>query len=119
MTSRFVPSTYLHVYRDNAGLGASGTFEGYQDPPTSDVPLSVKMPAHLVMSNKKTYDPVSGRRTIIESWTGRMRPGADVQESDRIYDTKTGDWFVVDSVSSPPLVTGAADVKLTLTRVTR
>lgn len=119
MTSRFVPSTYAEVYRDNAGLGASGTFEGYDDSSLSNVPLYVKLPAHLVQNNKIVYDPVSGRKSIVESWTGRLRPGTDVQESDRIKDTRTGNWFMVDSVISPPLVTGAADVKLTLTRVPR
>lgn len=119
MTSRFVATTRIDVYRDNSGLPASGAVDGYDDPADSSVALYVAMPAHLVEKTSKTYDPVVGRRTVIETWTGRVRPGSDVRVSDRLYDTRTGHWFVVDHARQPPLVIGAADVRLDLTRVTR
>lgn len=119
MTSRFSASTLLDVYRDNSGLPASGAFDGYDDPADSVTPVATGLPAHLVLTNSKTNDPVAGRVTIIETWTGRLRPGADVRPSDRVRDQKTGYWFVVDHANAPPLVIGAADVKLSLTRVTR
>lgn len=119
MTSRFLPNTYVDVYRDNSGLAASGTFEGYDDPQPEDALLVARRPAYLIATTKRSYDRVSGRTTVVEIWTGRMRPGEDVREFDRVRDQRTGDWFTVDSVISPPLVVGAADVRLSLTRVPR
>lgn len=119
MTSRFVATTLLDVYRDNTGLPASGSFDGYDDSAESTVPILTRLPAHLAMTNSKTNDPVSGRVTVIETWTGRLRPATDVRASDRIRDRTTGFWFIVDHANSPALVIGAADVKLALTRVTR
>lgn len=119
MTSRFTATTKFDLYRDNTGLPASGSFEGYDDTAESTTPLYVALPAHLVASSQSTKDPVSGRRTIVQGWTARLRPGVDVQESDRLLERSTGYRFIVDTVTRPPLVIGAADVRLTLTRVTR
>lgn len=117
--SRFLASTLLEIYRDNTGLAASGSFDGYDDDADSTTPLSTDNPAHLHNASTVTLDPVSGRKTMIEKWTGRLRPGTDVRPSDRVKDLRTGFWFVVDEVFSPPLVIGAADVRLKLTRVAR
>lgn len=119
MTTRFVASTLVDVYRDNSGLAASGSFDGYDDNPDSTVPLHRSRPAHLVLTTRKTYNQVTGRLTVVENWTGRMRPGSDVRISDRVHDTRTDSWFVVDSVNAPALVIGAADVKMELTRISR
>jgi hypothetical protein len=119
MTSRFKASTILDVYRDNSGLAASGAFDGYDDDADSTTPIGVDLPAHLHNGSTVTLDPATGRRTMIEKWTGRMRPGADVQASDRIHDKRTGFWFTVDEAFAPPLVVGSADVRLKLTRIAR
>ena len=119
MTSRFRASTLLDVYRDNSGLAASGSFDGYDDDPDSTTPVAAGLPAHLHNGSTITLDPVTGRKTMIEKWTGRLRPGADVRPSDRVHDTRTGFWFVVDEAFAPPLVVGSADVRLKLTRVAR
>lgn len=119
MTTRFVASTLVDVYRDNSGLPGSGAFDGYDDPADSTVPLHRARPAHFQLKTRKTFDQVTGRLTVIESWTGRMRPGSDVRISDRVHDTRTDSWFVVDSVVTPVLVIGTADVRMELTRISR
>jgi hypothetical protein len=120
MTSRFIATTLIDLYRDNTGQLITGGFDGYDDHPAeSATPLHTRLPAHLTLRTKNVYDPVSGRGTLIESWFGLLRPGADVQESDRLHDLKTGNRFTVDSVNMVPLVVGAADVRLTLTRIAR
>jgi hypothetical protein len=119
VTTRFVATTLVDVYRDNSGLPATGAFDGYDDELPSTTPLHRDRPAHLYQQQVKTYDPVAGRNTSVEAWVGRMRPGSDVRISDRIYDQRANRWFVVDAVNTPVLVIGAADVKLSLTRIAR
>ena len=119
MTSRFVATTLLDVYRDNTGLPASGAFDGYNDDAPSAVPMLIKLPSHLKQSASQPLDPVTGRVTTVERWVGRMRPGTDVQADDRIHEPSTGRWFIVNAAEAPAGVTGAADVRLTLTRVAR
>jgi hypothetical protein len=126
VTSRFLATTLLDVYRDNAtgNLPVSGALDGYDEPVPATVPVLRQQPAHVALAgrnagSRKTYDPVTGRVTIIESWSGRARPGTDIRPSDRIHDTRTGNWFIVDGVNQPATAIGAADVTLSLTRVTR
>lgn len=119
MTSRFVATTLLDIYRDNTGLAASGSYDGYNDDAPSTVPVSTGLPSHLKQSTTQPLDPVTGRVTTVERWVGRMRPGADVKVDDRLYEPGSGRWFIVNAADTPAGVTGAADVKLTLTRVAR
>jgi len=119
MTSRFVATTVLDIYRDNTGLAASGSYDGYNDDAPSDTPVLVDLPSHLHKSTTQPLDPASGRVTTIERWVCRMRPGTDAREDDRVHERSTGRWFIVNAVDLPAGVTGAADVKLTLTRVAR
>jgi hypothetical protein len=119
VTSRFVATTLLDVYRDNTGLAASGSFDGYNDDAPSAVPLLTRRPSHLKQSTSQPLDPVTGRVTTVERWVGRMRPGTDVQADDRIHEPSTDRWFIVNAADTPAGVTGAADVRLTLTRVAR
>lgn len=119
MTSKFVATTLLDVYRDNSGLPGSGAFDGYDDNPESTTPVATRLPSHLHMKTRNALDPVTGRTSTIESWTGRMRPGADVRQDDRLREPRTGRWFIVNGVDIPAGGTGANDVTLTLTRIAR
>ncbi len=126
MTSRFMATTLLDVYRDNAtgALPASGALDGYDEAPATSTPVLAAVPAHVALGGRqagtrKTYDPVTGRVTIIETWVGRARPGTDIRASDRLFDRYTGRWFIVDGAQAPATTIGASDVTLSLTRVTR
>ena len=119
MTTRFRATTLLDVYRDNSGLPASGSFDGYDDDAESSTPLHAGLPADVVQQTSNVNDPVSGRVTVVERWRARLRPGADVKISDRILDTRSGHRFVVDVVVAPVGATGTADVRLEMTRISR
>lgn len=120
MTSRFKATTLLDIYRDNTGLAASGSFDGYDDGADSTTPLNpVPLPADVTNRTIKTNDPVTGRTTIVESWRARLRPEVDVRVSDRVHDSRTGYRFTVDAVIAPAGAVGAADVRLEMTRIAR
>jgi hypothetical protein len=120
VTSKFVASTRLDLYRDNSGLAASGSFDGYNDDPVSTTPLYVALPADITDMSKQVFNRATGRMSIIEVWVGRLRPGVDVREQDRLFDTYNGNWFTVDKVTRQPgLAVGSSDAKLSLTRIAR
>lgn len=119
MTTRFRATTTLDVYRDNSGLPASGSFDGYDDDAESGTPMHAGLPADVTQRTSNTLDPVTGRVTVVERWRARLRPGADVKISDRILDSRTGHRFVVDLVIAPAGATGTADVRLEMTRISR
>jgi hypothetical protein len=117
VSSKFRATTLLDLYRDNTGLPASGSFDGYDDDALSTEPLHEALPADVTNITTKASDPVTGRTSIVEKWRARLRPGADVQVADRILDLRTGHWFTVDAAVAPVGATGAADVRLELTRI--
>lgn len=120
MTSRFKATTLLDVYRDNTGLAASGSFDGYDDNADSTTPLNAEpLPADVTNRTITSSDPATGRVTIVERWRARLRPGADVRVSDRVHDSKTGYRFTVDAVIAPAGAVGLADVRLEMTRIAR
>lgn len=85
----------------------------------SDTPFMEHLPATLIETGRKTQDPSSPTpRTIrdiilhLPCWTG-------VTEGDRILDERTGDVFMVITVTRPPTLTGApVDLLLNLKRIT-
>lgn len=119
MTTRFRATTLLDIYRDPSRLPASGAFDGYDDDPESATPLYSELPADVTQGTSTVNDPVSGRVTIVERWRARLRPGSDVRVSDRVLDRRTGHRFTVDLVITPVGATGAADVRLEMTRISR
>lgn len=119
MSSRFRATTLLDVYRDNSGLPASGSFDGYDDDALSTTPLHTALPADVVNISVKASDPATGRTSVVEKWRARLRPGVDVAVADRVLDLRTGYWFTVDAAVAPTGATGAADVRLELTRIAR
>lgn len=119
MSTKFRATTRVDIYRDNSGLPASGSMDGYDDDALSTDPLYAARPADVTNQSTIANDPVTGRTSVVEKWRARLRPGVDVHTADRIQDKQTEYWFTVDAVITPAGATGSADVRLQMTRIAR
>lgn len=61
--------------------------------------------------------PADGRGGVIDSYTIRLRPGADVIEQDRLVDERSGAVYQVTDVFTPSRLVGLADVRVHAIRV--
>lgn len=89
-----IPSTTIAVMR----LNAPAIPDDYAPEPAWQT-VATGVPVWLSEKDQKTFDPVSGRTTIVEQWvlllrTGSFRP----TETDRIEDERTGTLYQVDQV---------------------
>lgn len=85
----------------------------------ANVPVIEHMPATLIETGHKTQDPSSPTPRTIREITLRLPYWSGVTDKDRILDEKTGDVFMVISVTRPPTIIGApVDLLISLKRVT-
>lgn len=95
------------------------TSNQFGDQVDSNTPFMEHLPATLVETGRRTQDPSTPTpRTVREVllhlpfWTG-------ANEGDRILDERTGDVYMVITVTRPPTIIGApVDLLLNLKRVT-
>lgn len=107
--SGFLPTTTVAVLRGE-------TTDSYGDPVDTDTPVRARVPISLIEQDRRVFVPAENRHTIIRQVTGRARPNADIREEDRLRDERTGSIYLVEAVSRPSSVVGAADVRLVLRR---
>ena len=66
--------------------------------------------------DQRLFRPVEGRTTLVETYTIRLRPDAQVVEGDRLRDEQ-GRIYQVQHVIYPQRVVGIADVRVSAVRV--
>jgi len=106
----FVPSTRITVLR---GSGV----DSFGDETDVDTEVAEKMPAAITQDRQRSYQQVEARGGVVETFTIRLRPGADVTEGDRFRDETSGHVYQVREVSNPPRLIGLPDVRVTAVRV--
>lgn len=69
----------------------------------------------VIERRRTVFNPDDSRVVTIRELTGRFKHGTDIQDGDRIKDTKSGEIFVVSSVYRGTSLAGKADLVLDLT----
>lgn len=108
--SAVIPNTTVSILRGE-------TIDEYGDPKDSDVSVNSGVPMSIVEESRRVFLAVEGRLTIIREFIGRVRPGFDIRESDRLRDDKSGRVYLVEGISQPSLATGTSDKRIFLRRV--
>ena len=85
----------------------------------ANTPVIEHLPATLIETGRKTQDPSSPTPRTIREITLRLPYWSGVTDKDRILDERTGDIYMVISVTRPPTIIGApVDLLISLKRVT-
>lgn len=103
----FLPTTRVTVLRAEDEADSFGDVR----PSTTAMSVASGVPAAITEGSQASYQPVEGRRGVVEAYTVRLRPGVDVAEDDRLLDERTGITYVVTAVSAPQSLVGVADVR--------
>lgn len=108
----FLPTTTVSVYRGEST-------DDYGDPaPDNTTPAATGVPASVLESSQRKFDPASQRLTLIEQYTVRIRGHVSMREQDRIRDEVTGQWYLAKEISRPQNFLGRkTDNRITATRV--
>lgn len=105
----FLPTTLVDVIRPGTTEDAWGDETG-----TGGTTVSAAVPAAIAENRQRSYLASEQRGGVVEYFTVRLRPTADVVEGDQLRDTRTGALYQVDAVSNPPAVVGVrTDVRAT------
>ena len=100
----FVPNATVSVLDTAVVENADG------DAVDNYVVASTGTPAVWCQRNQRTYDPVSGRTTIIRGFEVRLRPGTAVTEQQRLRNDRTGELGAVRRVDRQATLGVAGDV---------
>lgn len=94
------------------------TVNQFGDEIDSNVPFISGLPITLVETGKTVQDPSTPTPRTIREITAMVPHWTGVLDTDRIRDERTGDVFMVISVTTPPTIIGApVDLVLGLKRV--
>lgn len=105
-----MPNTTVSILRGE-------TVDEYGDPKDSDESVNAGVPVSIIERDRRIYIAAEGRLTTIKQFIGRVRPGFDIRESDRLRDDRTGAIYLVEGISQPTLGTGLADMRIDLRRI--
>lgn len=108
--SAIMPNTTVSVLRGE-------TVDQFGDPMDSDESVYAGLPMSITEYDRRIYLAAEGRLTTIRQAFGRIRPGFDIRESDRIRDEKSGRVYLVEGMSTPGISTGTADSRFYLRRI--
>lgn len=107
-----VSNTQVSVYR-----GTTVDATGY--PADAATPVLQGLDAFLAETGQLTQDPSSPTPRTIRQIVCKVPAWTRVTTSDRIYDERTGDTYMVITVTRPPTLDGThQDLTLNLKRVT-
>jgi hypothetical protein len=113
--SAFLPNTSVTVLRTPVSTVTADYGEPVDD--STEVTGMANVPVSLRDKSQRTWDPQANRYMFVVRYVIRFRPGADVQEYDRVRDA-AGRIYSVDTVTSNPSAAGGAtDVVATATLV--
>lgn len=76
--SAFIPNCRVTI------LDTAFTLDGNGDQVPDDAVVAEHLPAFWAQKNQRTFDPVSGRWSVIKGYLVKLRPGTVVTESHRI-----------------------------------
>jgi hypothetical protein len=111
--SAFLPNCRVTILDAGAAVDANG------DEVADGVPVAEHLPAFWAQKDQRTYDPVSGRRSIIRGYRVRLRPGTVVTEDQRIRRESDGLTAQVNQVDEQATLSVAGDVVVRAIAITR
>lgn len=115
LVSNFIPNTTVTFWRT-----PEDTNDDYDDPIDDETVLAADIPGYLIERDQRSYDPASGKVTIIEAYQLRVRPvtgeGVDLSptEGDRVKDLLDGEIYTVGSVNKPKGIVGSPSITMLL-----
>lgn len=86
------------------------------DPDNAQV-VAAGVPAQIVVTNSRAYDPTSQQIRIVQSIAGIVQSDVDIVESDQLIDDQTGAIYAVESVTQEGGPGFTSDLELVLRRV--
>ena len=100
-------------------LLAGTTVNWAGDEVDANVPVMEHVPATLIETGHKTQDPSSPTPRTIREITLRLPYWTNATDDMRVLDERTGDTYMIISVTRPPTIIGApVDLLISLKRVT-
>lgn len=111
--SAFVPNCRVTI------LDVATTLDDNGDEQADGVPVAEGLPAFWAQKNQRTYDPVSGRVSIIRGYLVRLRPGTVVTEDNRIRREADGLIAQVNQVDEQAVLSVRGDVLVRAVAITR
>lgn len=108
--SAVLPNTTVSILRGE-------TIDEFGDPIDSDDSVNAGVPISIIEYSRRIFLPAEGRETIVRQMMGRVRPGFDIREGDRLRDDRTGEVYLIEGISNPKLGTGISDFRIFLRRI--
>lgn len=108
--SAVLPNTTVSILRGE-------TVDEYGDPIDSNVSVNAEVPISIIENSRRVFLAAEGRLTVVKEFIGRIRPGFDVREGDRLRDDNSGQIYLVEGISNPMLGTGMSDQRISLRRI--
>jgi hypothetical protein len=90
----------------------------YGDEQDNNTVAATGLAASIIEQTRFTQDPSSMTPRVVRYVTGRVYANADVRPGDRIHDERTGDSYILDSVTRSQHGAIQPDLRLELRRVT-
>lgn len=104
------PTTTVSVLRGE-------TLDEFGDPVDSDSSVRAGVPIAITEYSRRIFVAAEQRMTVVRQCWGRVRPGFDIREKDRLRDERTGRIYLVEEISQPALSTNLADMRISLRRI--
>lgn len=83
--------------------------------PDAVVPGLGDLPASLIEKSRKVYDFASQEQRTVRWVVGRLTPGTDIRDGDRVRDNRTGTIYALDEITRKPRsISGQSDLILDL-----
>lgn len=113
--SAFIPNCYVSVVDTAIVQDANGDDKQNE----VVVPGLEKVAAFWAQKDQRTWDPVSGRWSVIRGYKVRLRPGTTVTESQRLRRLSDGVTVQINQVETEAPLSTAGDVVVRAVAVTR
>lgn len=91
--------------------------DDYGDPVDNDDSVLAGVPIAITEYQQRVFVAAEQRLTIVRQMWGRVRPGFDIREKDRLRDERTGRVYLVETISQPDVPTNRADMRISLRRI--
>lgn len=88
------------------------------DDPTNAVVVARGVPAQIIVTTARPYDPSSQTIRVIQTVEGRVQSDTDIVEGDQLVDESTNVTYSIESVTQDGGPGFVSDLELVLRRVT-
>lgn len=102
--SAFIPNCRVTI------LDTAITQDERGDDQPNDVPVAEHLPAFWAQKDQRTFDPTSGRWSVIKGYRIKLRPGTVITETHRIRREGDGLTAQVNRVENEAVLSLAGDV---------